>query len=325
MPSVPTNVIATAGYQQVGLVWDAQSGATYIVNRSTDGTSYSQLATPTNPSYVDSAVTNGTKYWYTIQAVNGTTSAASTAVTATPVGQGQMTLSQLRTAAQQRADMVGDGFVSTAEWTSYVNLSLCELYDLLVTSYGDEYYTSTTPYQFTTDGVNNLFPLTGVSLLKLKGVDLQWNASPNGWITLKPFMFAERNKYSLPTYWSAAGRTNLRYRLVGNQLMLEPLPAAGQLVQVWYVPRPAPLVNDNDVADGYSGWLEYVIVDVAIKALQKEESDVSVLMAQKEALRHRIVSTAANRDEGAPQRVADVLGASFMDGFGSGDPFADEF
>jgi hypothetical protein len=58
--------------------------------------------------------------------------------------------------------------------------------------------------------------------------------------------------------------------------------------------------------DGLSGWLEYVIVDAAIKAMQKEESDVSVLMAQKKDLRVRLEQMAANRDVGTPGTVADV-------------------
>jgi hypothetical protein len=57
-----------------------------------------------------------------------------------------------------------------------------------------------------------------------------------------------------------------------------------------------------------SGWLEYVITDVAIKILQKEESDVSVLMAQKMALKQRIQEAASNRDAGRPDSISDVRG-----------------
>jgi hypothetical protein len=76
------------------------------------------------------------------------------------------------------------------------------------------------------------------------------------------------------------------------------------------------------VADGVSGWLEYVITDAAIKAMQKEESDVSVLMAQKAALVARIIAAAENRDAGNPATVADVQFTSgawpYNAGFGGG-------
>jgi hypothetical protein len=60
------------------------------------------------------------------------------------------------------------------------------------------------------------------------------------------------------------------------------------------------------MADGIGGWLEYVIVDCAIKMLQKEEGDVQVLMMQKQALTKRIEEMAHNRDAGAPSSVRDV-------------------
>lgn len=59
-------------------------------------------------------------------------------------------------------------------------------------------------------------------------------------------------------------------------------------------------------AQSYSGWLEYVIVDAAIKALVKEESDPSALMAQEQALLKRLEAMASNRDAGEPSTVADA-------------------
>ena len=61
----------------------------------------------------------------------------------------------------------------------------------------------------------------------------------------------------------------------------------------------------------YNGWEEYVTIDAAIKCLQKEESDVSMLMAQKQAIKNRIHNMAANRDAGDPESVTDV----YRDGY----------
>jgi hypothetical protein len=99
----------------------------------------------------------------------------------------------------------------------------------------------------------------------------------------------ERNKYSFPGLQSAYGlRGRLKYRIHGNYLWLKPLPISGQVIRLWYVPRYMQLVNTTDVLDGFSGWEEYVVIDAAIKCLQKEESDVSVLLVQKAAFEKRL-------------------------------------
>lgn len=56
------------------------------------------------------------------------------------------------------------------------------------------------------------------------------------------------------------------------------------------------------------GWEEYGVLDAAIKAVVKEESDPSALMAQKAQLMARIRGAAADRDSGEPARVVDVTG-----------------
>ena len=48
------------------------------------------------------------------------------------------------------------------------------------------------------------------------------------------------------------------------------------------------------------------MIDAAIKALQKEESDTSVLMAQKVAMKDRIESMAQNRDIGECETISDT-------------------
>lgn len=204
--------------------------------------------------------------------------------------------------AQQRADRVNSSFVSTAEWNTYINQSAYELYDLLVNTFED-YYT-TTPYTFTTDGTTSQYSLPP-NFDKLVGVDLALNATSNAYVTIQKFDFISRNRYVYPNITSTfAGVFNLRYRLVGSTLMFIPTPSAGQQVRVWYIPRMTQLLKDTDQLDGVSGWIEYVIVDAAIKALQKEESDVTVLMAQKMALIKRIEESAMNRDAGQPDTIS---------------------
>jgi fibronectin type 3 domain-containing protein len=72
-PPAPANLTATAGNAQVTLSWSASSGATsYNVLRSTtQGASYGSIATGvTATTYTDTGRSNGTTYYYVVQAVN---------------------------------------------------------------------------------------------------------------------------------------------------------------------------------------------------------------------------------------------------------------
>jgi hypothetical protein len=88
-PAAPTNPSATPGNTQITLNWTASSGATsYNIYRST--TSGGEGTTPyktgiTSTSFTDMGLTNGTKYYYQVTAVNNIgESTKSTEVSATP-------------------------------------------------------------------------------------------------------------------------------------------------------------------------------------------------------------------------------------------------
>lgn len=336
-PSIPSNFNVQTGNAENLSSWDITTGATsYVVQRSLDGVTYVIVATltgtPLVTSYLDTAVTIGTQYWYKTAATNSDGSSAyTTAQSVVPTTNGEMCLSAIRLAAQQRADLVNSKFVTMKEWNSYLNLSMFELYDLLVTAYGEEYFAAA-PAQFLTNGNTQFYPLpngvlsftnslTGVSAVfpafyKLLGVDLGLNASPaqgsNGWVTLGKFNFNDRNRYFYPNTQSTTyGVFNAQYRLVGNNIEFIPLPSSNQPIRLWYIPRMDMLLADTDITVvGISGWVEYLIVDAAIKALQKEESDVSVLQTQKAMLMKRIEGASVNRDAGRADTISDTRGAN---------------
>ena len=86
-PAPPANLVATPGNGQVGLTWDASAGATdYNVKRSTtNGGPYTTLTNTASTSYTDTAVTNGTPYYYVVTALSGANESGNSAqVTATP-------------------------------------------------------------------------------------------------------------------------------------------------------------------------------------------------------------------------------------------------
>ena len=144
---------------QVLVTWTNVALATsYVIYRSTDNVTFTLIASPVVNQYTDTAVTRGTQYFYKIAAVNlSGTSPFTSPLSIVPTGSGEMTLGQIRLAAQQRADLVNSGFVSTVEWNSYITQSAFELYDLLVTAYQDYYLAPAA--LFVTNGNNNAYPL----------------------------------------------------------------------------------------------------------------------------------------------------------------------
>jgi hypothetical protein len=80
-PAAPTNLTATSGNAQISLTWSASSGATsYHVKRATvNGGPYTQIAAPTSTSYLDTALSNGTTYYYVVSAVNAVGESANSA------------------------------------------------------------------------------------------------------------------------------------------------------------------------------------------------------------------------------------------------------
>lgn len=332
---IPSNFIVQQANRQVLVSWDLASGATsYSVQRSLDGITYSSLATPTAPHYLDTAVTVGTQYYYQVASVNGSgTSAYTNPQNVVPTPTGEMSLGEVRNRSQQRADRLNSSFVGTSEWNFFINQAMFELYDLLITA--DEDYYVATPAQFTTQGTQYIYPLpdgittftntAGASFAappfyKLKGVDLGISNANNAWATVRKFMFESRNQFVYPNTTSTIyGVFNLQYRLVGlSQIEFIPTPSANQPIRLWYIPRLASLLADNDLTNiGISGWLQYVIVRAAKYALDKEESDTSKLDSELIFLKARIEETAVNRDAGQPDRITDVRNNGY-NGTGNG-------
>lgn len=211
------------------------------------------------------------------------------------------------TAAQQRADMVNSGFITDAEWLAMANASAQVLYDKLIEAYGNDYEVAT-PQTVTTDGTSDAYDLSS-DFYKLLGVDLQLSASSgdnSGWVTIWRFNFAQRNQFTLPNVFTLWGRTNLKYRIRGGKIWFIPLPAGGQSLRLWYAPLFTPLTSTADEIDIGNGWSEWIVNDVAMKALVKEESDISGVQALQAVQEDRLRTIMENRDAGAPATVVDV-------------------
>lgn len=287
-----------------------------------------QPGTEGNGIQLSSGLSNTTAVGFA-NGITGTNSPLTNSQGIVPTGTGEMTLGQIRAAAQQRADLVNSGFVTTQEWNSYITQSAFELYDLLVTAYQDYYLAP--PAMFLTNGQDNAYPLpdgitqflspdgsalTAKPFYKMNGVDVGLSNNNNAWFTLQKFNWNDRNNFVYPQLNSTIlGVFNMSYRVMGSKIEFIPVPSANQFVRLWYIPRMAQPLADNDILDGISGWTEYVIIDAAIKAMQKEESDCTVLGMQKADIIKRIEDASANRDASIADTVTN--NRSFGSRYGS--------
>lgn len=221
------------------------------------------------------------------------------------------TLSALRDQIRQRADIVRSQHITDAEINGYINASIRELRDLLIQQFGEDYFVSSSTIAVVAETDTYALP---ADFFKLLGVDLQQTNSE--WITLKPFMFSERNRYNTNIMRGVYGSDFTKYRIQGSSIIFRPVPTSSQTIKVWYVPMFTSLSLDADTWDGFNGWEEYVVIDGTIKCKAKEESTVEIEGAQKGALIKRIEEVAGNRDAGMSFRVADVRNIDFEQGVG---------
>ncbi len=333
-PYMPQQVVLQTGNGQNLVTWNIVAGAdSYQVSRSTDGITYAVVSSPSTNSFLDTAVSVGTNYYYQVAAVSGVdVSAFSTSypLSIVPCLPGQINLGYIRYLAQLRADKLNSEYLTMDEWNSNINQSMYELRDILVTKFGDDYFLAA-PLQITLDG-SQYYALPDGSnysgapaIFKLSGVDANINGSttsPNaGWVPLSRFNWSDRNKYT--TYPNQAGALNniyqMSYREMGNNLFIIPANV-NQIIQLWYVPVMTQLLQDADMLDfSFSGWVEYIINDAAMKAMIKEESleKWQALQAAQSVIRERIETTSANRDVGQPNSVSNVRSTMGDPGFGS--------
>src|ERR1700679_3694925 len=164
---------------------------------------------------------------------------------------GIVTVQDLINQIREESDQQSSGFVSDLAIATHISNSGKELYDILVGAYGTDYFMAP-PASFNTDNINDTFPLPdgvlqfndnyqnpfiAAPFYKLAGLDLQLGATPQSYVTLRTFPFAERNRFAVPNFSSFYGFTNIRYRLYGSSpqmIWFTPLPAAGLTIRLWY-------------------------------------------------------------------------------------------
>lgn len=222
-------------------------------------------------------------------------------------------LSTLRTRVQRAADIEGaTARFPDAELNDYINESLAELYDVIRSAWGEDYYRTT--YSFQTGGNVASYDLPS-DFLSLISVDVPLGG--NLVLTARPYMENERNLYKFFPFGAWTLHQPIWYRLTGatgssgsgpQTISFIPTPTGAYNVNVNYVPVPTTLSADGDTFDGVAGWEQYAVLDAAIKCATKNQQwDLSQwLQGQKAAMVERIQKMAPEHDAGQADRVQDV-------------------
>lgn len=308
----PYDFVAQSCQGLVALSWSpAPLATTYYVSSSLDAITWTVIAQTPLTSYQDASGTVDVPTYYYVQAATTLASSQpSNAVLGMSLLPGQTTLGNLVLECRQRTNKENSTFYTDQEMNSMVSQSYKSFYDKLVTAYGDDYFVQV-PFTWTTGKNQQLYPLP-TDFYKQLLVEVALNPQdPNSYITLRMFNLINKNLWNYPNQYTMYGVSNLRWRINGNNLMIVPQTQGNQTIRMWYVPRPSQLINATDLVDGVSGWEEYIVCDVCVKMLGKEESSTQLFLTQLVAMDERLDEMASNRSLGEPQTVSDSKSRNF--------------
>lgn len=213
---------------------------------------------------------------------------------------GSVTFAQLVSSAKDRANMEKSTLITDAQWKEYVNKSKDSLYDLLISAYSDEYYVTTYTFSVVSGTTEYALPSDFYKLISCSV------KSGQEYLPLKKFSYQNRNRNDFYPYRSNRFNFRYEYRISGSNIILDPVPSSNDTIELIYIPMAVNLSADGDLLKGFNGWEEYIILDVAIKALRKEESDTSDLERDLARIVERLDRLADNRDIGQPATIIDT-------------------
>lgn len=223
-------------------------------------------------------------------------------------------MSSLKTLINQariRADAIDNEFFSDPEITTYLNVGLGELYDILVLKFED-YFVSSSSFSLVNGQSDYLFdsaiwgdPAAKLTnMYKCLGVDMSQSGDT---VRLRRFSIRDRARYSTDGIVGRGGYVDYQYQLKGKSIALIPKPSTTETITLWYVPSVEPLAEETDAVDLsiMSNWEEYAVLTAVFKMKEKEELSTTVLKEELDGIRARIEDASANRDAGESMEITD--------------------
>lgn len=215
-----------------------------------------------------------------------------------------VTIDDVITGAQDRADKVNDPSVSTAMWLIYANAAIEELWETIAManpSYWDTFgdvavasaaspFIDLTAAPFTVDTVSG-----GWTVRKLRLIEKDPTSSTPVTVVKRTLQTKDVQRYPRG------------YILTGKRLYFDPPSVAPGNYRVYYAAGPTILAAGVALPAEIIPYREYLEVSTTIRALASEESDISDEQAFLSDLRARVWSTVSNQDEATADRIQDTL------------------
>lgn len=211
------------------------------------------------------------------------------------------TLASLRQAAYDLFDEGLQNYIQIPEMNRYINAGFAELYNWLVAS-GEDYFFTEVIGSFTNGTTDFALPADFMKVTKMFLLP--------GYLPIPRIMPDEyRNVSGVTSTPLVYGSSNpgQGYLLMGNYLRMVGQYNRNDNFSLWYVPVCTQLVNDTDTWNFpyVSGWPQYVVTRAAIKARIKEESDPTELRNELREIKANIETDMQNRDMGRHRHVVD--------------------
>lgn len=219
----------------------------------------------------------------------------------------RVTLRQLMTRARQRSNDNSSQFVTDGELADMVSQSYAEFYDLVRGStFGGQYYRSVANVTTVAGTASYALPADFCAVISVD-IFVVPGATDVGSAVRSATRFQEEQR-NMFRFWPTGGWTQISpifYDLQGPNITFIPLPQAAHSVNINYVPIAAALVDGGDAIDSINGWDEWIVLDVAIKLLQKgnKTERIAQLMPYLQRQEARILAAAPQRDLTGTERV----------------------
>lgn len=216
-----------------------------------------------------------------------------------------------RELANQETNSGSVDFVSDPELRRRLNEWLSALYDKLVSSYPQEYYTKDGGDSSIVSGTKEYsLPSDFMTLISVTLKDGDIFHEPEIWLpsNMATLRRAEALGQGNSVY-------NIRYRLQNAKIVFRPAPLSSTWkYNLQYVPTFTNFLTDgtqdSSTFDGVNGWEKWACYGAAIECINKEEQDPGTLPDSWAKIDARINALAAKRDQGKVERIRDTLGAS---------------
>jgi hypothetical protein len=184
-----------------------------------------------------------------------------------------VTLLQLRTRLEQRADIAGDQSLTTAEKTDLVNQSLTEVWDEI---------TAETPPDYALTEAPAITTVAGTLAYSL----------PSDFYKMRAVQVDE-----------GSGRRRSLDEMQPEQRMTLVAPAGGETVYLEYIPVCTTLVADGDTIDGVNGWDELAVCVAALQVYAKKRMDPPRALLMREQTTRARIQALGRRDAGTAPRL----------------------